>query len=142
MNTPPKTPDQQSRTPTDMSLTALLSDLAALLPERVRFPCGYGFCYFIEGGWVLVTPYGPGRTANWEAAAALEAVLREECEARGWEWMVQRQQGQHEAVVFLPPVETGVGRPITPEFIGTASTPAEALAAAVLAALKSEKGEE
>lgn len=124
-----------------MSLPALLSELAALLPERV--------IWFEEKQVLRISldgmnyPGGPCCDAWLEHRhhlGMIEMALRDECETRGWEWMVQHQQGQHEAVVFLPSVETGIGRPITPEFIGKASTPAEAMTHAVLKALKSEKG--
>lgn len=117
-----------------MSLPDVLSELAALLPERVRFPSGNGFSCFVAGAWKLTSLYGPARTPDWQGQATLEAVLREECEARGWEW-------QGECVLFprrLFFARIGVDRF---SYTDSGDTPAEALALAVLQALKAEERE-
>lgn len=122
-----------------MTLAALLSELSIALPERVRViyndtdPADV-WATHVEvkyHGWREV--WTGGDMPCWGQAWALEGMLREECEARGCSWALGQEAGGRPYAAVMP---TPAHRP--PHY---ASTPAEALGIAMLAALKSEKGE-
>lgn len=113
---------------TPMSLPNLLSELAALLPERVRFASGHAFSCFVAGAWKLTGLPGPAHTP-WQGQATLEAALKEECEARGWAWAIGQGAG---SCPYASVMTTPAHRPPC-----DAASPAEALAAAVIRALGS-----
>ncbi|GGO19414.1 hypothetical protein [Deinococcus humi] len=127
-----------------MSLPTLLKELAVLLPER------FSYDWTMRRMEVLVPMILGGhgvwrRTYYWDdtdwelddacAFMWVENALREECEARGWEWNVwhNRQEGQYWALVS--------GERRADYWKVSAPTPAEALAAAMVSALAAEKGE-
>lgn len=130
-----------------MSLPELLRELSSALQSgsgriRVRRDQTYG-AGLAETLWVV---YGgsqsrcgiisPAKFSDFEnpfTLLHLEAALREECEARGWNWAVGRDAGNRAYASVMP---TPAHRP--PCF---APTPAEALAAAMVSALKAGKGE-
>lgn len=120
-----------------MSLPDLLSELAVLLPERVRLiedeVPGYAMVTaYAERQWQTIFELAPAHgyaSMHPFAEQVLESLLREECEARGWEWNVwrNRQEGQYWALV--------AGERRADYWKAPASTPAEALAAAMVSAL-------
>lgn len=116
-----------------LGLPALLSELAMLLPERVRVEPpenGYWFQARVSDDWRAA--WTPGEVVP-EFLLSLEAALREECEARGWPfWQRRTANGTCWATVY--PIR---GREYESGDFG-APTPAEALATAVLAALRTD----
>lgn len=114
-----------------MSLFPLVSELSLLLPEWI-YALGKPDkrTYFaLPGPIQLWTNIGRKPGNQKDADKHLEYVLREACEARGWTWAVGRS-GVRAYALVMTPVAHG-----PPHF---APTPAEALALAVLAALKAE----
>lgn len=128
-----------------MTLPALLSELAALLPERVKVDWGTtlkslgAWVHMNAGQWQLVgiTAEEYQNLPSPLGAVWLEMALREECEARGWVWNLCAESG---AAGYVARVQLKPRGKVYACSVIAKLTPAEALAAAVLAALKAEKG--
>lgn len=125
-----------------MSLPNLLSELAVLLPERVRLiedeMPGYAMVTaYAERQWQTIFELAPTHgyaSMHPFSDQVLEAALREECEARGWMWSIRRSvDNGNEAAVQARPRGRVYACSVTEEL-----TPAEAFVGAMIQALKSE----
>ncbi len=128
-----------------MTLPDVLRELQGLLPERIElgkpFP-KYVMVRVLTGEfWHTVFELTlTGSVPVFRCAeAALEYALREECEARGWLWAVGRSEPEWRGALLNAAQVHGAS--VTAhgtDYYGRADTPAEALAAALLVALRAE----
>lgn len=115
-----------------MTLPDLLQELSVLLPERVRMwedeAPGYALVTaYAERQWQTIFELAPAHgyaSMHPFSDQILEAALREECATRGWYISLSSQPGPGETEWDVE--ISGIQKAFT------ASTPAEALAAAVL----------
>ena len=123
------------------TLSETLSELARLLPERVKLQTdekGNQFWYVwvrLNGGhWALIgsvskhhalLPTEPG-------AVSLQLAMCQECEARGWEWRISRSYMDYNAEVW--PVATKDGH-----YGDSTDSAAHALASALAQALEARQ---
>lgn len=124
-----------------MTLPDVLEALAARLPARVRVrpdpePGWRMVLVLVERAWQTIYEITPTSYGSTEVMsdAMLEYALREECEARGWQWTVKcgEAAGRYTARVYR-----GAVHQVTAHH-GVADTPAEALARALLSALEAQ----
>lgn len=112
------------------ALPTLLTRLAELLPERFTKKHVTWLCQ-ISGEWFVA---GVGDDFDAQGKLLIEGACREECAARGWLWRLESSDGggtpECTACIALPGQSWGRLR--------FGNTPAEALAGAVLAALRGE----
>ncbi|CAM3266195.1 hypothetical protein DEDE109153_08450 [Deinococcus deserti] len=100
----------------------VVNELAQILPERVKIsPVSFTVRHSQRSHW---TSWG-----NHNGPILLELALREEIEARGWYWSVESTPNNEYSAVIHKGVKTFSA-------YACASTPTEALACALMAALK------
>ncbi|OLV20144.1 hypothetical protein [Deinococcus marmoris] len=131
-----------------MSLPDLLMELAELLPERfsvrsipVRTYHVTSFHGRVDGNReylgctsTMNTLDQPGE--SWQQRVALEGALREECDERGWEWAIYRSGKTYRAALYRNPGQDSTEVEDVDDVESEEPSPAEALAAVVLDALK------
>ncbi|GGI95247.1 hypothetical protein [Deinococcus wulumuqiensis] len=119
---------------TPTKLPELLAALAERLPERVQYlPAEAMARVKLWGCWQRVYLDETGDIVTHAGASYLELSLREECDAREWEWELEGKAGKVVATVW-----NGAGGA---EYchLGITPSPAHALACAMVAALSGEE---